>query len=80
MSVRTFILKVDEKNKELVEEDDVINIFTIRILEVYLEKSSAEKVSLEVVSSVKKFVLENLKLKDGSYFINIDFGKDIVLK
>jgi len=80
MSVRTFILKVDEKNKELVEEDDVINIFTIRILEVYLEESSAEKVSLEVVSSVKKFALENLKLKDDSYFINIDFGKDIVLK
>ncbi len=80
MSVRTFILKVDEKNKELVEDDDVINIFTIRILEVYLEESSAEKVSFEVVSSVKKFVLENLKLKDDSYFINIDFGKDIVLK
>lgn len=80
MSVRTFILKVDEKNKELVEEDDVINIFAIRILEVYLEESSAEKVSLEVVSSVKKFTLENVKLKEGSYFINIDFGKDIVLK
>lgn len=80
MSVRTFILKVDEKNKELVEEDDVINIFAIRILEVYLEESSAEKVSLEVVSSVKKFALENVKLKEGSYFINIDFGKDIVLK
>ena len=80
MSVRTFILKVDEKNKELVEEDDIINIFAIRILEVYLEESSAEKVSLEVVSSVKNFALENLKLKDDSYFINIDFGKDIVLK
>lgn len=80
MSVRTFILKVDEKNKELVEEDDIINIFAIRILEVYLEESSAEKVSLEVVSSVKKFALENLKLKDDSYFINIDFEKDIVLK
>ena len=80
MSVRTFILKVDEKNKELVEEDDLINIFAIRILEVYLEESSAEKVSLEVVSSVKKFALENVKLKEGSYFINIDFGKDIVLK
>lgn len=80
MSVRTFILKVDEKNKELVEEDDIINIFAIRILEVYLEESSAEKVSLEVVSSVKKFALENLKFKDDSYFINIDFEKDIVLK
>lgn len=78
MSVRTFILKVDEKNKELVEEDDIINIFAIRILEVYLEESSAEKVSLEVVSSVKKFALENLKLKDDFYFININFEKDIV--
>jgi hypothetical protein len=82
MSSRTFILIVDEKNKDLVEDQDVVNVLAIRILEVYLTINSVEKVGLDVISSVKKLVTENIKFnhnKNDSYYISIDFEKDIVL-
>ena len=80
MSKKTFILKCEEAEDQ-EGYDDVINLLTIRILETYLFDNPKIEIPLDVISSLKKLVLEktarNKDLK--MYFVEVDFDKDVVL-
>lgn len=80
MNKRTFILSLGEKDKELFENDDIVNTIMLRIAEVYLDINEKAKVGVEFLAIVKKLIYENI-IKDKNsftYFVDIDFEKDIV--
>ena len=80
MNKRTFILSLGEKDKELFEDDDIVNTIMLRIAEVYLDINEKAKVGVEFLAIVKKLIYENI-IKDKNsftYFVDIDFEKDIV--
>ena len=80
MNKRTFILSLGEKDKELFENDDIVNTIMLRIAEVYLDINEKAKVGVEFLAIVKKLIYENI-IKDKNsftYFVDIDFEKDII--
>ena len=80
MTSRTFILILSEEDKEIFEDDDIINTIMLRIAEVYLDINEKAKVGVEFLAIVKKLIYENI-IKDKNsftYFVDIDFEKDIV--
>ena len=80
MNKRTFILSLGEKDKELFENDDIVNTIMLRIAEVYLDINEKAKVGVEFLAIIKKLIYENI-IKDKNsftYFVDIDFEKDIV--
>ena len=80
MNKRTFILSLGEKDKELFEDDDIVNTIMLRIAEVYLDINEKAKVGVEFLAIVKKLIYENI-IKDKNsftYFVDIDFEKDMV--
>ena len=80
MTSRTFILILSEEDKELFENDDIVNTIMLRIAEVYLDINEKAKVGVEFLAIVKKLIYENI-IKDKNsftYFVDIDFEKDIV--
>ena len=79
MSSKTFILKIEKESKDLVEDEDVVNILAIRMIEVYLIETSIEKVGMDAIQRIKKLILDNLK-HDKNYLlysVDVDFEKDI---
>ena len=80
MNKRTFILSLGEKDKELFENDDIVNTIMLRIAEVYLDINEKAKVGVEFLAIIKKLIYENI-IKDKNsftYFVDIDFEKDMV--
>lgn len=80
MNKRTFILSLGEKDKELFENDDIVNTIMLRIAEVYLDINEKAKVGVEFLAIIKKLIYENI-IKDKNsftYFVDIDFEKDII--
>jgi|688.fasta_scaffold141275_5 hypothetical protein len=79
MNKRTFILSLASKDKDYIEPDDVINILSIRAAEAFIETNQCAEVSLEFLSSLKKFITDNV-VKDKSllrYSVDIDFDADV---
>ena len=80
MNKRTFILSLGEKDKELFENDDIVNTIMLRIAEVYLDINEKAEIGVEFLAIIKKLIYENI-IKDKNsftYFVDIDFEKDIV--
>jgi hypothetical protein len=80
MNKRTFILSLGEKDKELFEDDDIVNTIMLRIAEVYLDINEKAKIGVEFLAIIKKLIYENI-IKDKNsftYFVDIDFEKDMV--
>ena len=80
MNKRTFILSLGEKDKELFEDDDIVNTIMLRIAEVYLDINEKADIGIEFLAIIKKLIYENI-IKDKNsftYFVDIDFEKDIV--
>lgn len=80
MNKRTFILSLGEKDKELFEDDDIVNTIMLRIAEVYLDTSEKAEIGVELLAIIKKLIYENI-IKDKNsftYFVDIDFEKDMV--
>lgn len=79
MSNKTFILKIEKESKDLIEDEDVVNILAIRMIEVYLVETSIEKVGMDAIQRIKKLILDNVKHDKNhlSYSVNVDFEKDI---
>lgn len=80
MNKRTFILSLGEKDKELFEDDDIVNTIMLRIAEVYLDINEKAEIGVELLAIIKKLIYENI-IKDKNsftYFVDIDFEKDIV--
>ena len=80
MNKRTFILSLGEKDKELFEDDDIVNTIMLRIAEVYLDINEKAEIGVEFLAIIKKLIYENI-IKDKNsftYFVDIDFEKDIV--
>lgn len=83
MSQRTFILTIDKINEDLVEDADIVNLLTIRMVEIYLSISSVDKVKMDVIQNIKNFITKNIKVSEKNnllYSIDIDFEKDISLE
>lgn len=83
MSQRTFILTIDKINEDLVEDADIVNLLTIRMVEIYLSISSVDKVKMDVIQNIKNFIIKNIKVSEKNnllYSIDIDFEKDIALE
>ena len=80
MNKRTFILSLGEKDKELFEDDDIVNTIMLRIAEVYLDINEKAEIGVEFLAIIKKLIYENIiKDKDSfTYFVDIDFEKDMV--
>lgn len=80
MNKRTFILSLGEKDKELFEDDDIVNTIMLRIAEVYLDTNEKAEIGVELLAIIKKLIYENI-IKDKNYFtyfVDIDFEKDMV--
>lgn len=80
MNKRTFILSLGEKDKELFEDDDIVNTIMLRIAEVYLDINEKAEIGVEFLAIIKKLIYENI-IKDKNsftYFVDIDFEKDMV--
>ena len=80
MNKRTFILSLGEKDKELFENDDIVNTIMLRIAEVYLDINEKAEIGVEFLAIIKKLIYENI-IKDKNsftYFVDIDFEKDMV--
>ena len=80
MNKRTFILSLGEKDKEVFEDDDIVNTIMLRIAEVYLDINEKAEIGVEFLAIIKKLIYENI-IKDKNsftYFVDIDFEKDIV--
>jgi hypothetical protein len=80
MNKRTFILSLGEKDKELFEDDDIVNTIMLRIAEVYLDINEKAKIGVGFLAIIKKLIYENI-IKDKNsftYFVDIDFEKDMV--
>jgi len=83
MSQRTFILTIDKINEDLVEHEDIVNLLTIRMVEIYLSISSVDKVKMDAIQNIKNFIIKNIKVSNKNnlfYSIDIDFEKDIALE
>ena len=80
MNKRTFILSLGEKDKELFEDDDIVNTIMLRIAEVYLDINEKAEIGVEFLAIIKKLIYENI-IKDKNsftYFVDIDFDEDLV--
>ena len=80
MNKRTFILSLGEKDKELFEDDDIVNTIMLRIAEVYLDINEKAEIGVEFLAIIKKLIYENI-IKDKNsftYFVDIDFEKDMI--
>ena len=80
MNKRTFILSLGEKDKELFEDDDIVNTIMLRIAEVYLDINEKADIGIEFLAIIKKLIYENIITDKNSftYFVDIDFEKDMV--
>jgi hypothetical protein len=81
MSKRTFILKCEEVAEDDANNDDAINLLTVRILETYLLDVSQVEIPFDAVDSLRKLVSERIKISSDLkiYTVEIDFEKDIVV-
>ena len=80
MNKRTFILSLGEKDKEVFEDDDIVNTIMLRIAEVYLDINEKAEIGVEFLAIIKKLIYENI-IKDKNsftYFVDIDFEKDMI--
>ena len=80
MNKRTFILSLSEKDKEIFEDDDIVNTIMLRIAEVYLDINEKADIGIEFLSIIKNLIQENITKDKSSftYFVDIDFEKEIV--
>jgi len=81
MSKRTFILKCEEVAEDDTNNDDAINLLTVRILETYLLDVSQAEIPFDTVGSLRKLVSERAKISSDLkiYTVEIDFENDIVV-
>lgn len=80
MNKRTFILSLGEKDKELFEDDDIVNTIMLRIAEVYLDINEKAEIGVEFLAIIKKLIYENI-IKDKNsftYSVDLDFDEDLV--
>jgi len=80
MNKRTFILSLSEKDKEIFEDDDIINTIMLRIAEVYLDVNEKADIGIEFLSIIKNLIQEKITKDKNSftYFVDIDFEKEVV--
>ena len=80
MNKRTFILSLSEKDKEIFEDDDIVNTIMLRIAEVYLDINEKADIGIEFLSIIKNLIQENITKDKSSftYFVDIDFEKEVV--
>ena len=80
MNKRTFILSLSEKDKEIFEDDDIVNTIMLRIAEVYLDINEKADIGIEFLSIIKNLIQEKITKDKNSftYFVDIDFEKEIV--
>lgn len=81
MTSRTFILILSEEDKEIFEDDDIINTIMLRIAEVYLDVNKKAQIGVELLSTIKNLIKQNIIKKKNSfiYSVDIDFSKDLTL-
>ena len=81
MSKRTFILKCEKEDEYEDNNDDLINLLTVRILETYLLDVSQVEIPFDALGSLRKLVSERIKISSDLkiYTVEIDFEKDIVV-
>jgi len=80
MNKRTFILSLSEKDKEIFEDDDIVNTIMLRIAEVYLDINEKADIGVEFLSIIKNLIQEKVTKDKNSftYFVDIDFEKEVV--
>jgi hypothetical protein len=80
MNKRTFILSLSEKDKEIFEDDDIINTIMLRIAEVYLDVNEKADIGIEFLSIIKNLIQEKITKDKNSftYFVDIDFEKEVI--
>jgi len=80
MNKRTFILSLSEKDKEIFEDDDIVNTIMLRIAEVYLDINEKADIGVEFLSIIKNLIQEKITKDKNSftYFVDIDFEKEVV--
>jgi hypothetical protein len=80
MNKRTFILSLSEKDKEIFEDDDIVNTIMLRIAEVYLDINEKAYIGAEFLSIIKNLIQEKITKDKNSftYFVDIDFEKEVV--
>jgi hypothetical protein len=80
MNKRTFILSLSEKDKEIFEDDDIVNTIMLRIAEVYLDINEKADIGIEFLSIIKNLIQEKITKDKNSftYFVDIDFEKEVV--
>jgi len=80
MNKRTFILSLSEKDKEIFEDDDIINTIMLRIAEVYLDVNEKTDIGIEFLSIIKNLIQEKITKDKNSftYFVDIDFEKEVI--
>ena len=80
MNKRTFILSLSEKDKEIFEDDDIVNTIMLRIAEVYLDINEKTDIGIEFLSIIKNLIQEKITKDKNSftYFVDIDFEKEVV--
>ena len=76
MNKRTFILSLSEKDKEIFEDDDIVNTIMLRIAEVYLDINEKADIGVEFLSIIKNLIQEKITKDKNSftYFVDIDFA------
>jgi hypothetical protein len=81
MSKRTFILRCEEMAENDDNNDDIINLLTVRVLETYLLDVSQTEIPFDTVGSLRKLVSERVKISSDlkMYTVEIDFENDIVV-
>ena len=81
MTSRTFILILSEEDKEIFEDDDIINTIMLRIAEVYLDVNKKAQIGVELLSTIKNLIKQIIIKKKNSfiYSVDIDFSKDLTL-
>jgi len=80
MNKRTFILSLSEKDKEIFEDDDIVNTIMLRIAEVYLDINEKADIGIEFLSIIKNLIQEKITKDKNSftYSVDIDFEKEVV--
>ena len=80
MSKRTFILRREEVAEDDANNDDAINLLTVRILETYLLDISQAEIPFDAVGSLRKLVSERIKISSDlkMYTVEIDFENGVV--
>jgi hypothetical protein len=71
---------LSEKDKEIFEDDDIVNTIMLRIAEVYLDINEKADIGIEFLSIIKNLIQEKITKDKNSftYFVDIDFEKEIV--